>query len=131
MWSWSSSRPHPHIEGMGAAMQYYIAPEAAFAVRAFDTGHVVLASGEIDFANAPEFAEVLAQFSNGDVIVDFSGVTFMDSSGLSVLLSAHRRFARRDAHLRLVAVPKRLLRTMQIAGLTGVLYLGRDRALIS
>jgi anti-anti-sigma factor len=110
---------------------YYIAPEATFVVRAFDTGHVVVASGEIDLANAPQLAEVLAQFSDGDVIVDFSGVTFMDSAGLSVLLSAHRRVERRDAHLRLVAVPKRLLRTMQSAGLTGVLHLDRDGALIS
>ena len=109
----------------------YIAPEATFAVRAFDSGHVVLASGEIDFGNAPKLAEVLAHFRNGDVIVDLSGVTFMDSAGLSVLLAAHRSVERRDAHLRLVAVPKRLLRTMEIARLTGVLYLGKDRALIS
>jgi anti-sigma B factor antagonist len=109
----------------------YIAPEATFVVRAFDAGHVVLVSGEIDFANAPHLAEVLAHFRDGDVIVDFAGVTFIDSAGLSVLLAAHQRIERRDAHLRLVAVPKRLLKTMKIAGLTGVLHLGKDRTLIS
>ena len=112
-------------------MYYFIAPEATFVVRAFDTGHVVLVTGEIDFGNASQLADVLAQFSNGDVIVDFSGVTFMDSAGLNVLLAAHQRLERRDAHLRLVAVPKRLLKTMKIAGLTGVLHLGKDRTLIN
>ena len=112
-------------------MLCYIAPEPTFVVRAFDTGHVLLVSGEIDLANAPQLAEVLAHFRNGDVIVDLSRVTFMDSAGLNVLLAAHQRFEGRDAHLRLVAVPKRLLKTMKIAGLTGVLHLGKDRALVA
>ena len=70
------------------------------------------------------FAETLAQFSDGDVIVDLSAVTFMGACGLNVLVEAHRRIEQRHAHLRLVAAPKPLLKIIQVAGLTGVLYLG-------
>jgi stage II sporulation protein AA (anti-sigma F factor antagonist) len=55
-------------------------------------GHVVLAArGEIDIATAPEFERAchrLTAFTE-NLTLDLSDVTFMDSSGLMVLLGAH------------------------------------------
>jgi anti-sigma B factor antagonist len=46
--------------------------------------------GELDLAAEPAFSAALEEASarSGQVILDFSGVSFMDSSGLRVLLRA-------------------------------------------
>ena len=54
-------------------------------------GHVVLAiEGEIDLATAPSFGAAIDKGlrQKGRVVLDLAGVTFMDSSGLNVLVAA-------------------------------------------
>lgn len=47
-------------------------------------------SGEIDFASADELRDELAPLCNEktDLILDFDHVTFLDSSGISALVTA-------------------------------------------
>ncbi|MEY2581163.1 MAG: hypothetical protein QOE09_1012 [Ilumatobacteraceae bacterium] len=62
------------------------------------TGRVTLAAvhGEIDIASADELARVLDKVETRDqVVLDLSGVDFMDSIGLAVVLRQTMR--RRDA----------------------------------
>jgi len=49
--------------------------------------------GELDISSAPALREQLLELltSSGDVVVDLSDVSFMDSSGISVLIVAHKR----------------------------------------
>lgn len=48
-------------------------------------------AGELDLASAPGLADAIADASrSGHVLVDLSGLVFMDSSGLRVLLEAAR-----------------------------------------
>jgi anti-sigma B factor antagonist len=49
--------------------------------------------GELDISSAPALRQQLTELltSDGDVVVDLSGLTFMDSSGISVLIVAHKR----------------------------------------
>jgi anti-sigma B factor antagonist len=58
--------------------------------------------GEIDAHTAPELAAHLEPLPGdaGDVVLDVSGIEFIDSSGLRVLIDAHRRAG--DAGRRLV-----------------------------
>src|SRR5438093_99911 len=58
-------------------------------------GHLVTVAGEVDLATAPQLAEYLTHFEDGPLTVDLSGVSFLDSSGIATLLTAHRR---RDQH---------------------------------
>ena len=54
-------------------------------------GHALLAViGEIDLSTASSFGAAIDQGIQqaGKVVLDFSGVTFMDSSGLNVLVTA-------------------------------------------
>jgi anti-sigma B factor antagonist len=45
--------------------------------------------GYLDVATAPRLAQALGALpSGGDVVVDLTGVTFMDTSGVAVLLHA-------------------------------------------
>ena len=53
--------------------------------------------------------------------LDFSGLEFMDSSGIAVLLRAHRQMCRLEGELRVVNVPPQAKRVFQAAGLSRVI----------
>jgi anti-sigma B factor antagonist len=57
---------------------------------------VVRPVGEVDMYTSPHVEQSLLRCTNGhrDVVVDVSGVEFMDSTGLQMLIEAHRRDAR-------------------------------------
>jgi anti-sigma B factor antagonist len=69
--------------------------EAILEVHREDQGPVpiVRATGEIDVSSAPLLREQLESVPEGvpKVIVDLSAVTFLDSTGLSVLVAARKR----------------------------------------
>ena len=80
-------------------------PEFEVTVSTEDGVRVVAVSGELDLDTMGELNEVLAD-DNGlltTTVVDLRGLTFIDSSGVSGVLSAARRA--RDAGSRLVCVP--------------------------
>ena len=87
-------------------------------------GPVVWLSGELDSATSPKFDECLRDLDGQTVTIDFSGLTFMDSSGLAVLI-------RRNKGHRLVlrAVQPAQMKLFAIAGLCGVFnFVGAARA---
>src|SRR4051794_3188415 len=89
-----------------------------------DTTHVVAVRGEIDIFTAPEFkARISAAIDAGRdlVVVDLGETTFIDSSSLGVLISAHRRLAGRDGRLVIACDVASVLNTFKITGLDGVL----------
>jgi anti-anti-sigma factor len=85
-------------------------------------GALVLA-GEIDSYTAPELAELLAGEPPVEV-VDVAGVTFIDSSGLRVLVEAHHRRAAQGSRLVLRAPSAPVQRLLEISGLAGHLDVG-------
>lgn len=73
---------------------------------------VVSVRGEVDIATAPELAaglEGVVRASPRAVVVDLSGVSFMDSSGVNRLVSAARTLMADGARV-VLAVPGPLLR---------------------
>ena len=95
------------------------------------TTHVVTVRGEIDIFTAPEFKQRIngAIDAGRDlVVVDLSQTTFIDSSSLGVLISAHRRLTGRDGRLVIACDVPAVLNTFRITGLDGVLELVPDRA---
>ncbi|HTX62818.1 MAG TPA: STAS domain-containing protein [Acidimicrobiales bacterium] len=63
-----------------------------FAVEVVRTGPavVVRCRGGLDFAYTDQLRDVFAAITDRDVVVDLRRLTFVDSTGLSVLLSARR-----------------------------------------
>ena len=86
--------------------------------------HVVLeVGGEVDVYTAPKLRERLIEMVNGGqqhLVVDLSRVEFLDSTGLGVLVGAHRRLRARDGSLDLVCPHERLLKVFRITGLDNV-----------
>jgi anti-sigma B factor antagonist len=54
------------------------------------------------------------------VLLDLSGVHYIDSTRLGEIISAHVTVTRRGGRLRLVATPDRITELLSIAGLEGV-----------
>lgn len=84
---------------------------------------VLLVSGDVDVYSAPALREQMnAIIADGDVrlIVDLTGVPFMDSTGLGVLVGRLKTVRQVEGELRLVIVDDRLLRNLKITGLDTV-----------
>jgi anti-sigma B factor antagonist len=92
--------------------------------------HVVSPRGEIDALTAPQLGRRLlglADEGKTGVVVDLSSVTFMDSTGIGVLLNALRALGSRQGRLVLVCPHERVLRPFQITGLTSRLSIFASR----
>jgi anti-sigma B factor antagonist len=98
-------------------------PQPKFDVRVEDIDErtrVLDAEGEIHVSTAPEFSERLnAAIAEGKtaLVLDFTRVEFIDSTGLSVLLNGLRRLTRRDGALSVVCTNPTVLRLFEITRL--------------
>ncbi|MBW3615398.1 MAG: STAS domain-containing protein, partial [Actinobacteria bacterium] len=80
--------------------------------------------GEVDAASAPELEAWLSQAASAgcaEVVLDLSGLEFIDSSGLSVLVSAHKQLRDAGAQLVIASPPPPARRIFDISGLDRVL----------
>ncbi|MGH9096446.1 MAG: STAS domain-containing protein [Acidimicrobiales bacterium] len=84
---------------------------------------VLTVSGEIDLATAPDLRERLMAHEADQVsaiVVDLTGVSFLDSTALGVLVGAHRRQEDAGGTLKLVITDPRILKVLEITDLTSV-----------
>ena len=85
-----------------------------------DATRVIAVRGEIHATTAPEFStrlnEVLGE-GISSLVIDLSGVEFIDSTGLSVLLNGLRRVTRAQGRLALVITNPTVLRLFEITKL--------------
>lgn len=87
------------------------------------TRTVVRVDGEIDVVSADRLRErvsLLVSDGRTDLVVDLSGVGFMDSTGLGVLVGTLKRVRTAGGRLVLVVGSERLLKVFRITGLQQV-----------
>ena len=68
----------------------------------------VTVSGELDIATAPELVDAIeqaAKLPGSGVVVDLLSTSFIDSTGLTTLFRAHKRFAEESREFSLVVGP--------------------------
>jgi anti-sigma B factor antagonist len=73
--------------------------------------------GEVDLATAPAFAQTLLGATEdwtGEVIVDLTGCSFLDSRGLGALLATRGRLEHSNRRLALVLSNRSVMRIFQI-----------------
>ncbi len=95
-------------------------PGLALSVRSQDGHTVVTISGELDIASAPVLRERLLGLLRpgaSRIVIDLSGVTFCDASGLAVLVGASRRADLLDGVLRLAAPTPLVATVLRLTGL--------------
>ncbi len=83
---------------------------------------VVTVAGEVDHHTSGALRRALspADPDGARTVADLSGVPFMDSSGINVLITGHQAHAP-TGWLRLAGVRRPVLRTLEIVGLTPLL----------
>ncbi len=80
-------------------------------------------TGEIDLYTAPRLqSELISTLSAGQVrlIVDMSGVDFCDSTGMNVLLAAHRYAREHGGEFQLASPGSATRKVLQVTGLESV-----------
>jgi anti-sigma B factor antagonist len=84
---------------------------------------VVAVTGEVDVYSAPALKESLTELLQSGVktvVVDLSGVAFLDSTGLGALVEARAATTEAGGTLPLVCSHERILKLFTITGLDGV-----------
>jgi anti-sigma B factor antagonist len=88
--------------------------------------------GEIDLYTVPrlqrELTSVLATGDPVRLVVDLSGVDFCDSTGVNVLLAAHRQAREKGGNLELAAPRPAVRKILQVTGLETVFTVIDDPA---
>jgi anti-sigma B factor antagonist len=98
-------------------------PQPTFSVAETDLDdrtRILAASGEVHVSTAPELSDRLNRAIDAGrtrIVLDFSGVEFIDSTGLSVLLAALRRVGLQDGALVIVCTNPTVLRLFEITRL--------------
>ncbi len=95
---------------------------------------VIEVKGEIDVYTAPALREEITSLVDAehtDIVVDLSQVSFMDSTGLGVLVGALKKVRTLGGDLALVINEEKILKVFRITALTQVftIYSVLDEAL--
>ena len=99
--------------------------ELSIDVKTEDAGDTLVfrLRGSLDLATAPTVRAALNDATDNDshhIIVDLTQLEFLDSTGLGVLIGAHRRAAEHGGSLRLIVHDGPIARLLHITGLIGV-----------
>lgn len=84
---------------------------------------VVSVAGEIDVYTAPKLRDLITELVSDEayhLVVDMTGVEFLDSTGLGVLVGGLKKVRSHDGSLQLVCSSPRLLKIFRITGLSKV-----------
>ncbi len=81
---------------------------------------LVYLSGEIDLRTSPQLRATLLEIVDekpARVVLDLSGVSYMDSSGIGTMVELKRRAAQRDSKVVLVGLQERVRSVFEITRL--------------
>jgi anti-sigma B factor antagonist len=83
-----------------------------------ETYSVIAVHGEVDLHTAPKFRSAIERAAqmNGIVVVDMSGVAFMDSTALSALVRSKDYLQEQGTSLRLAAPSRAVERIFSVTG---------------
>jgi anti-anti-sigma factor len=86
--------------------------------------HSIYVSGELDLASAARLEHEIARVETGDarsIVVDLSGLQYVDSTGVRLLLNVHSRLCPESGRLMLVRGPREVQRVFELCGVADVL----------
>jgi anti-sigma B factor antagonist len=81
-------------------------------------GTLLACTGELDLATVPAFEDALCDVeADSEIVLDLSGLDFMDCRGLAMVLALHRRVRECGGHVTIVRGPDAVNRVFEITGL--------------
>jgi anti-anti-sigma factor len=86
--------------------------------------------GEVDLSVADRLQNAIENAGSGSTLIDLTRCTFIDSTGIAVILRAHRLCAEDGGRLVAHSPSRQVLRVLTITGLTGngLVFADRDEA---
>jgi anti-sigma B factor antagonist len=100
-------------------------PQLTFTVHPNGQGVLLRVGGEVDLATSPQLHAKLVDLVEvgeaSSVVVDLTPVAFMDSTGLGVLLAAHKRARANGGRVLFVCPEGPVLRVLRLTGMDKVL----------
>ena len=105
--------------------------------RMVDGVRVVTVEGEIDHHVRELLSAVLLSGYGAEppsrIVVDLGGVTFMDSTGINIFITAYQAVSATEGWLRVAAAQKPVLHVMQLVGIDALIacYPSVEQALTS
>lgn len=86
-----------------------------------DNSLVVILMGELDHHSAEEVRvkidDRVDRNNISNLILDFSGVTFMDSSGIGVIIGRYKKMSLRKGEISIVAINRNIKRVFELSGI--------------
>lgn len=95
---------------------------------------VLEVSGEVDLATVAELEKgikAVLEERSSSLVIDLSETSFMDSTGLRVLITADRQFKEADRRVAIVVKPGPISRLIDVSGMSDVLHVIGDTAELS
>jgi anti-sigma B factor antagonist len=99
-------------------------PYLTIEVTSTPRAQTIVLTGEADLLGAPKIEAALKDAcadESGLVVVDLRNLTFIDSSGLHVLITGHEQCIARGHELRVIPGPANIQRLFELAGMNDVL----------
>ena len=96
---------------------------------------VVTLVGELDHHSAEEVRvkidDRISRENIRKLVLDFSGVTFMDSSGIGVIIGRYKKISMRSGEVNIISVSKSIKRVFELSGIFKIIkyYENLDEAL--
>ena len=98
-------------------------------VETIGTTLVVKMNGEIDHHTAPEIKEKvereLAVKNIVNIVMDFDEVTFMDSSGIGMIVGRYKQIAAHGGKMMLIRVKPQVDRVLEVSGIKKLIECNR------
>ena len=85
--------------------------------------------GELDMATAPLLERELVELRSSGfdhLVLDMRGLTFLDSSGIRVVVAEHRSAQASDREFSLISGPRAVQRVLELCGLLEHLHVHDD-----
>ena len=98
-------------------------------------GNILLArvEGQLDLSTAPAFrAKLDAELDGGrnlkNLVLNLSRMTFIDSSGLGVILGRYKRISERGGRMVAAGMPNNIMRLFELSGMQKIIPVYRTEA---
>lgn len=99
-----------------------------FAVRDANGRRTIVLRGDLDAYTGPRFSDCLAEAVNGgrgDLAVDMSAVSFVDSSGIAILVATAKQLRDRGNTLVIQSPPRMVGKLLEMTGVSKLVRLER------
>ena len=126
---WHADRASLTPNGLGRGGSFRAVLGLRVDVDERDGASVIAVGGELDLGSSPKLRDAaVRQLLGGDraLILDLTGLEFLDSTGLGVIVGLLKRARTLGVDLRLVISRARVLAPFEVTGIAGLLPIHED-----